>query len=212
LLKAALPAAVVQLTRAAERGADIQELLDSFKSRQTMSRQFTEAYPRYCWPVNSVSDLKLAPFHIMATEGAVHTGKNHVWHIETLSRLCAAGDGVLLPTPYLTIDLSSDDNIGEGVRWWRELTDRRGEGMVVKPLDFVMKGSKGLVQPAVKCRGREYLRIIYGPEYTAPENLARLRSRGVSRKRSLALREFALGIEGLACWRWRANRWTHDYD
>ena len=178
LLKAALPAAVVQLTRAAERGADIQELLDSFKSRQTMSRQFTEAYPRYCWPVNSVSDLKLAPFHIMATEGAVHTGKNHVWHIETLSRLCAAGDGVLLP-------------------WWRELTDRRGEGMVVKPLDFVMKGSKGLVQPAVKCRGREYLRIIYGPEYTAPENLARLRSRGVSRKRSLALREFALGIEGL---------------
>ena len=81
--------------------------------------------------------------------------------------------------------------------WWEELTGRGGEGMVVKPLDFVTQGGRGLVQPAVKCRGREYLRIIYGPEYTAPENLDRLRSRGLAGKRSLALREFALGMEGL---------------
>ena len=69
--------------------------------------------------------------------------------------------------------------------------------MVVKPLDFVAKGKRGLLQPAVKCRGREYLRIIYGPEYTAPEHLGRLRQRHVGKKRSLALREFALGIEAL---------------
>ena len=49
----------------------------------------------------------------------------------------------------------------------------------------------------MKCRGREYLRIIYGPEYTAQENLERLRSRGLATKRSLALREFALGVEAL---------------
>ncbi len=85
----------------------------------------------------------------------------------------------------------------EGVAWWRQLTEEGGEGMVVKPLDFVTKGRRGLVQPAVKCRGREYLRIIYGPEYTAPEHLERLRSRGLAAKRSLALREFALGVEGL---------------
>ena len=84
-----------------------------------------------------------------------------------------------------------------GVRWWEELTGRGGEGMVVKPLDFIARSSRGLVQPAVKCRGREYLRIIYGPEYLLPENLERLRARGLSTKRSLALREFALGIEGL---------------
>ena len=74
---------------------------------------------------------------------------------------------------------------------------RGGEGVVVKPLDFVTRGKRGLVQPAVKCRGREYLRIIYGPEYAAPENLERLRSRGLAAKRSLALREFALGVESL---------------
>ncbi len=77
------------------------------------------------------------------------------------------------------------------------MTERGGEGMVVKPLDFIARGRRGLLQLAVKCRGREYLRIIYGPEYTAPENLDRLRSRGLGAKRSLALREFALGIEGL---------------
>jgi protein phosphatase len=84
-----------------------------------------------------------------------------------------------------------------GIEWWEELTGRGGEGMVVKPIDFVTRGSRGLVQPAVKCRGREYLRIIYGPEYALSENLERLRERGLSTKRSLALREFALGIEAL---------------
>jgi len=69
--------------------------------------------------------------------------------------------------------------------------------MVVKPLDFVARGRHGIVQPAIKCRGPEYLRIIYGLEYTLPEHLERLRSRGLSVKRSLALREFTLGVEAL---------------
>jgi protein phosphatase len=69
--------------------------------------------------------------------------------------------------------------------------------MVVKPLEFIVRGKRGLVQPAIKCRGPEYLRIIYGPEYSRPGNLERLRERSLSAKRSLALREFALGIESL---------------
>lgn len=69
--------------------------------------------------------------------------------------------------------------------------------MMVKPLDFIARGRRGLTQPAVKCRGPEYLRIIYGSQCLLPENLERLRSRSTSAKRSLALREFALGIEAL---------------
>jgi protein phosphatase len=69
--------------------------------------------------------------------------------------------------------------------------------MVVKPLDFIASGDRGVIQPAVKCRGREYLRIIYGPDYTVENNLVRLRERGLSHKRSLALREFALGVESI---------------
>lgn len=68
-------------------------------------------------------------------------------------------------------------------------------GMVVKPLDFIARERRGPVQPAVECRGRDYRRIIDGPEYTRPEHIVRLRSRGLNRKRALALREFALGIE-----------------
>ena len=68
---------------------------------------------------------------------------------------------------------------------------------MVKPVNFVGRGRHGLAQPAVKCRGREYLRIIYAPEYTMDENLERLRSRALGTKRSLAPREFALGIEAL---------------
>ncbi|MEO1186910.1 MAG: polynucleotide kinase-phosphatase, partial [Cyanobacteria bacterium J06636_27] len=78
-----------------------------------------------------------------------------------------------------------------------EMTDKGGEGMVVKPLEFIVRGKRGILQPAVKCRGKEYLRIIYGAEYTTEENLERLRKRGLSLKRSLAMREFALGVEAL---------------
>jgi protein phosphatase len=81
--------------------------------------------------------------------------------------------------------------------WWEQLVIGGGEGMVVKPLDAIVTGAHGLVQPGVKCRGPEYLRIIYGPEYRSPANLERLRQRDLGRKRSLARREFALGVEAL---------------
>ncbi len=133
----------------------------------------------------------------MASEGVVHTDKDHVWHMQTLARICKQDEKLLLATPYKLIDLKDAESIAAGVAWWEELTGRGGEGMVVKPLDFIPRNSKGLGQPAIKCRGREYLRIIYGPEYTTPEQIERLRSRGLAHKRSMALWEFALGSEAL---------------
>jgi hypothetical protein len=117
--------------------------------------------------------------------------------METLARACAADPEVLLATPFRTVDVTDAASQEAAVAWWDELTARGGEGMVVKPLGFIARDRRGLVQPALKIRGREYLRIIYGPEYDMPENLERLRSRGLSTKRSLALREFALGVESL---------------
>jgi hypothetical protein len=106
-------------------------------------------------------------------------------------------EGLFRATPYRLVDTADESSIQSATDWWLELTGRGGEGMVVKPLDFIAYGKKGLLQPAVKCRGREYLRIIYGPEYDHPDHLARLRKRGLGKKRSLALREFALGVESL---------------
>jgi len=192
--QATLAAEVTALEQAAARGLDVNELLAHTTARRQMVSDYIEAYRRYCWPVNSVNDLKLAPFHLLATEGAVHTDKPNDWHMHTLARLAG---GIIIATPFRIIDVTNSESEAEGIRWWEELTGRGGEGMVVKPLEFIAKSRRGLVQPAVKCRGREYLRIIYGPEYTAAENLERLRARGLSTKRSLALREFALAIESL---------------
>jgi protein phosphatase len=148
--------------------------------------------------VPSRADARLAPFHVLASEGAVHVDKDHVWHMESIAAMIR-GDksGVLVATPYRVVDLVDDASVAAATEWWEEMTSRGGEGMVVKPLDFVVRGPRGVVQPAIKCRGAEYLRIIYGPEYSAPHNIVRLRNRRVGGKRSLALREFALGVEAL---------------
>ena len=103
----------------------------------------------------------------------------------------------MMETAAMAVDLSDPGSEAEALAWWENLTAGGGEGMVVKPFDFIARGASGLVQPALKCRGREYLRLIYGPDYMLPEHLQRLRARGLSAKRSLALREFALGIEAL---------------
>lgn len=172
-------------------------LADRVARRAEMVEAYVDSYRRYCWPVESPNDLRLAPFHILASQGKVHVDRDHAWHMDTIASICFDDDPVLFRTPYRIVDTLDEESMNAGTAWWEALTGRGGEGMVVKPLDFVARGAKGLVQPAVKCRGREYLRIIYGPEYTEPENLARLRKRGLGVKRSLALREFALGIEAL---------------
>ncbi len=196
---AALAESIAALEQANGNGAGVGELLDRLTGRRAMVERYVEAYRCYCWPVDSIADLKLAPFHLLATEGAVHTDKDHAWHMEIFARICRAdaSEAALLATPYHVVDVTDPAAEAEATTWWEALTERGGEGMVVKPLEFVARGRRGLAQPAVKCRGREYLRIIYGPEYTAPEHLERLRARGLGAKRALALREFALGIEAL---------------
>jgi protein phosphatase len=171
-------------------------LLERTRARVDDATRFVDAYRRYCWPVRTINDLKLAPFRLLASERAVHVDKDHLWHMKTLAEFCDA-DELLHPTTYLVVDTTDAESERAGTARWSELTERGGEGMVVKPLEFLARGRRGLVQPALKTRGREYLRIIYGPEYTEPANLERLRARGLGRKRSLAIREFALGIESL---------------
>jgi polynucleotide kinase-phosphatase len=195
---AALPEAAAVLTQAAARGLDgVEALLARTTARQIAAQQYAEAYRRYCWPVESLADLRLAPFHLLATEGRTYFDKDHAWHMETLRALCLADETLLRATPYRVVHLQDIADVEAATQWWLALTAAGGEGMVVKPYDFIPGGRQSLVQPALKCRGREYLRIIYGPDYLLPGNLERLRERNVKSKRNLALREFALGVEGL---------------
>jgi protein phosphatase len=190
-------AAAVPLVEAAagRYGDGLDAMLAAERQRAVDVNRYVDAYRRYCWPVTSVTDLKVAPFHLLAGDGGVYADRDHAWHLSVLSRL--ADGGVVMATDALDVDVTDPASVAAGVAWWEQLTDAGGEGMVVKPAPFAVRGPRGLVQPAVKCRGREYLRIIYGPEYTVASNLDRLRRRGLAGKRSLALREFALGVEGL---------------
>lgn len=179
------------------QNADINALWQRYTQRLEMMNRYVDAYRGYCWPVNDINDLKLAPFHILATEGHVHADKNHIWHMDQITKYCTQDDLLIMATNHIVIDVTDTASIAQGIAWWENLTSAGGEGMVVKPCDFVVRTGRELLQPAIKCRGREYLRIIYGPEYTLEENIQRLRKRSLGKKRSLALREFALGMEGL---------------
>jgi protein phosphatase len=185
------------LAKASERIPGLDSLKEKTGQRLNALERYVREYRQYCWPVNSLDDLKLAPFHLLASESAVHTDQRHTWHMEMLAKLCLADEHLLLATPFQLVDVNDSASCDAAISWWTDLTSVGREGMVVKPIDFIAKGPRGFVQPAIKCRGPEYLRIIYGPEYLLPENLTRLRSRAVGAKRSLARREFALGVEAL---------------
>ncbi|EYB68975.1 bis(5'-nucleosyl)-tetraphosphatase [Deinococcus phoenicis] len=199
---AALPASVTALEAAAARGVDVAGLLDRTRERAQDLRAYRDAYRAYVHRVEGPHDVQIRPFHLLASEGQVHTERDHLWHLETLGRLADADPLLFGRTAYRLVTLGPvSGGMGaseaEAAAWWEALTAAGGEGMVVKPLAFLDPDRRSL-QPAVKVRGREYLRIIYGPEYTRPENLARLRTRALGAKRARALREFHLGLEALA--------------
>ena len=195
--RASLGTAVALLDQAAARGLDVSELRTAQARRLVDAEAFTEAYGRYCWPTDGLDAIELAPFQILAAEGEVYAARDHAWHLDRLDRLCAADPGLLRRTRRRVVELGDAAQVGEATAWWTELTASGGEGMVVKPYQALVREGRRIVQPGVKCRGPEYLRIIYGPEYLEPRNLTRLRRRFLGRKQSLALREYALGLEAL---------------
>ncbi|MEV6430288.1 polynucleotide kinase-phosphatase [Nocardia sp. NPDC051463] len=196
--RASLGAATELLAAAASRGLDIADLAERTATRKSDADAFTTAYGRYCWPVDGLAGLRLAPFQILAAEGVNYAVRNHDWHLERIDRLAAADGDLFAATARMIVDLAQPDSEAAATAWWSELTAAGGEGMVVKPVEALVRTTADrLVQPGVKCRGPEYLRIIYGPEYLRENNLRRLRTRGLGRKRSMALREYALGLEAL---------------
>jgi protein phosphatase len=195
--RTALPAAVTMLELAAGAGLDVTALLDRTKARVANAEAFRAAYLRYCWPTDGLEGIKFAPFQVLACESAAFAGRPHAWHLDITDRLARADPDLIQPTGRFFADTTDPGSLAGATAWWDELTAAGGEGMVVKPADSLVRGGRGLVQPGLKVRGREYLRIIYGPDYTEEANLDRLRKRSLGHKRSLAVREYALGLEAL---------------
>lgn len=184
-----LPEAETVLEQAAARGLDVADLADRVQRRRDNAEAFRDAYAAYVHPTDGLDGVTLAPFQILAAEGrALALTESHEWHLAELAKL--EGD-LITPTRHRFVDLSSDEERRVAIDWWLELTAAGGEGMVVKPAHL----TSGRIQPGIKVRGREYLRIIYGPDYT--DSLDVLRERHLGKKRQLAQREHGLGIEAL---------------
>ena len=193
---ASLAAASEVVAAAGARGLEMAGLGGRTRQRLAAAQAFTGAYHPYVWPVSSLDDVRLAPFQVLAGSTGICYERPHAWHMQAAQRLSHA-DGLIAATRHLLVDTSDAGAEAAVTAWWEEITGTGGEGMVVKPATPVTRGRRGLAQPGLKCRGPEYLRIIYGPEYTLPGNLDRLRERHLGRKRSLAISEFALGVEAL---------------
>ncbi len=181
----------------ADRLDEAEPLAKRAVERSEMARKFVDAYRRYCWETEGLTGLRIAPFQVLATEGRVRALDPHPWHMEVALRLAAENPDVFRTTRTIDVVLGDDASEAAAIDWWTTLTSEGGEGMVVKPVDVVVPTKRGVAQPGIKCRGPEYLRIIYGPDYTTPEQLVQLRQRNVKHKRALAIREFSLGVEAL---------------
>jgi protein phosphatase len=178
-------------------GLDLGAVLTQYRTRADDIERYIQAYSGYCWEVAGVDDLRIAAFHLLASQDHVWCDQTHLWHLETIARYLVGADPLFATTDHLVVDLGDEASVAAGTTWWSDLTAAGGEGMVVKPFDFIATDHGQVLQPALKCRGPQYLRLIYGPEYRHPDNLARLKQRSLGRKRALALGEFALGIEAL---------------
>jgi PNKP (polynucleotide 5'-kinase/3'-phosphatase) family adenylyltransferase-like protein len=172
-------------------------VLDRQRRRVGDAEAFTQVYRRYCWPTDGLTGVSFAPFQLLATAGTTYADRPHAWHLALADRLTGADPELVRSTRSVAVDVTDPAAEAAATRWWEELTAAGGEGMVVKPAANLTRGRRGYVQPGLKVRGREYLRLVYGPDYTEPRHLDRLRERSLGRKRGLALREYALGLEGL---------------
>jgi polynucleotide kinase-phosphatase len=196
---AALPEALAVLGTAKERGLDVGDLASRTRSRLRNAEAFRNAYAAYVRPTDGLDGITLAPFQILACEGrALALTEPHEWHLAALAELKC---DLITPTRHRFVDLSSQEEREAATRWWLDLTTSGGEGMVVKPAHLA--GTR--VQPGVKVRGQEYLRIIYGPDYT--DSLDILRDRRLGKKRQLAQREHGLGLEALTAFVGREPLW-----
>jgi len=212
-----LSAAQQVLERAKKRGIPVDDLLEAYSSRQEKVGKYINSYRHYSRETKGIEGMVFAPFHILATEKNTYFDKQHTWHLEEIGNFCKPNTKHLMMTSHILVNLTDEASKRKAIDWWVDITSKGSEGMVVKPLDYMAESKGRMIQPAMKCRGSEYLRIIYGPEYDTPDNIERLKFRNVKMKRELALKEFTLGLESLSrfdvptnvysgCWRWRVKQ------
>ncbi|MCP2036431.1 polynucleotide kinase-phosphatase [Planomicrobium sp. HSC-17F08] len=183
-----------KLEEAAKDNEELAGWLKEYEGKLANAQTFNEVFQKYCWNVESTESIQIAPFHVLAHSKQTFFDQPHTWHME-MNRMLAGQSDLFVETEFKLI--SDEASEQEVVQWWQEMTEDGHEGIIIKPEFYIPKNKGKLLQPAIKVRGQKYLSIIYGMDYLEEKNLARLKNRNTGKKQKLALKEFALGIEGL---------------
>ncbi|WP_079508747.1 polynucleotide kinase-phosphatase [Mesobacillus jeotgali] len=183
-----------KLAEAAKDKEDFMRWLKEYDEKLTNAKEFAEVFQGYCWDVVTLDDIQIAPFHVLAHSDMTFFNETHEWHMK-MNHQFAHCSSLFVTTEYKIIDSPASE--AEVIEWWEKITKDGHEGIVIKPERYIARSKGQLLQPAIKVRGSKYLKIIYGMDYLQPENLIRLKKRNTGKKQKLALKEFALGIEGI---------------
>ncbi|MBY3433541.1 polynucleotide kinase-phosphatase [Rhizobium laguerreae] len=175
---------------------DVDDLLSRFHDRHGNAEAFDKVWRGYSWETPTIDDLRIAPFHVLASEGRVHSHERHSTHMRWIDMIVGK-DAIMAKTDFAEVSLSDPKAMEAVIDKWLHDTRRGAEGIVVKPHSFTVVQGRDMIQPALKVRGLDYLRIIYGVDYSLEENLVRLRDRATRSKRARAIKEHALGVEAL---------------
>lgn len=144
---AGLAAADAALSAAGNRGVDVGDLAARVRRRAVDTAAFRDVYRRYRWPTDGLAGVRLAPFQVLAAEGAAFHNRPHDWHLALADRLHTADPELIRRTSTAIVDTTDDESVAAATAWWDELTAAGGEGMVVKPMAGLVRGTNGLVQP-----------------------------------------------------------------
>lgn len=184
-----------QLLLAQQNGMDVQSWIEEFEQKRKNAQSFSEVYNQYCWEIQRLDDIKIAPFHLLAHSKESFFLKTHQWHMEQ-NEYFSTISSLFMKTDYMIVN--DEESLTKAVRWWEEITADGHEGVIFKPYHFLARNQKGkLLQPAIKVRGQKYLQIIYGMDYLEKDQLRRLKDRKTGKKQRNALKELALGLEGI---------------
>lgn len=187
-----------KLTAGIALNTGLQDWLEEYEQKLGNAEIFNGVFQKYCWEVESLQAIQIAPFHVLAHSGQTFFDKPHAWHMQ-MNRQLAEGSDLFVETEFKMItDEASEQEV---IDWWEAITEDGHEGLIIKPEFYIPRHKGKLLQPAIKVRGRKYLSIIYGMDYLEAKNLSRLKNRNTGKKQKLALKEFALGIEGLLRYR-----------
>lgn len=167
------------------------DLLAALKGEREREKALEDAWRRFFHTAHNISDIQITPLNIMASEDRVWSDVNHVLQLEII-REALSGWINLAPCRFISARPGDKASFKQAREFLEKTLSEGGAGMFIKPKDFISARGGRLIQPALECLGEEASRIIYGPDSGLKDH-----KRGGSEARRRALREFALGLEGL---------------